>query len=269
MSAMCAQMSRHVVEQDMLDGEVMPFCGGMAAVFSRRAPGKETANEDAAAILPYDDQSGVLLVADGVGGLRDGASASRVAVERMSLAVEQAADIQADLREAILNGIEAANAELCSTGTGTTLAAVEIQGSQVRPYHVGDSMILVVGQRGRVKLQTICHSPVGYAVESGLLDEAEAMHHDQRHVVSNIVGVQEMRIEMGSALSLDPRDTLLVASDGVFDNLHLDEVIETIRKGPLAQVAQQLADACQARMVAAGKNEPSKPDDLTFILFRR
>jgi len=133
---------------------------------------------------------------------------------------------------------------------------------------VGDSMILVVGQRGKIKLQTVSHSPVGYAVESGLLDEAEAMHHEDRHLVSNMLGMTDMRIEVGSAIELAARDTLLLASDGLFDNLHVHEIVERIRKGPLAQVMQDLAAQCRGRMQAATDGQPSKPDDLTFVAFR-
>ena len=115
-------------------------------------------------------------------------------------------------------------------GAASTLAIVEVQDGTARPYHVGDSAILITGQRGRVKVQTVPHSPVGYAVESGMLDAAEAMHHEERHVVSNVVGSDDMRIEIGSALSLSPRDTILLASDGLSDNLLAEEIIDFARK---------------------------------------
>ena len=43
-------------------------------------------------------------------------------------------------------------------------------------------MILTTGQRGRLRMQTVSHSPVGFAIEYGLLDESEAMHHEERHL---------------------------------------------------------------------------------------
>ena len=51
--------------------------------------------------------------------------------------------------------VEAANRAVAELGVGaaTTLAVVEIQGRSVRTYHVGDSMILAVGQRGKVRFQ--------------------------------------------------------------------------------------------------------------------
>ena len=144
----------------------------------------------------------------------------------------------------------------------------EIQGRTVRPYHVGDSMVLVVGQRGKIKLQTVSHSPVGYAVESGMLDETEAMNHAERHLVSNIIGAADMRIEIGPTIELARFDTLLLASDGLFDNLHVDEIVQRVRKGPLKRVIRTLAEDCRRRMLDAEDDQPSKPDDLTFVAFR-
>ncbi|MDH3520454.1 MAG: SpoIIE family protein phosphatase, partial [Myxococcales bacterium] len=127
----------------------------------------------------------------------------------------------------------------------------------------------LVGQRGKLKLQTIAHSPVGFAVEAGMLDESEAMHHEDRHIVSNMLGAPDMRIEVGSARRLAPRDTLLLASDGLSDNLRTDEIVQRIRTGSLEEGARRLVRAARRRMDAPIEGEPSKPDDLTFVSYRR
>jgi serine/threonine protein phosphatase PrpC len=109
---------------------------------------------------------------------------------------------------------------------------------------------------------------VGYAVEAGLLDEAEAMHHEDRHLVSNMLGSPDMRIDVGSTIELADRDTLILASDGLFDNLHIEEIVQRIRKGPLGKVAAELVDDCRRRMEGVDAQQPCKPDDLTFVAFR-
>ncbi|MCI0506569.1 MAG: hypothetical protein L0Z73_10725 [Gammaproteobacteria bacterium] len=106
-------------------------------------------------------------------------------------------------------------------------------------------------------------------MESGFLDQDEAMHHDHRHEISNYVGYQEMRIEIGPAIELARYDTVLIASDGLFDNLQLNEIVEIIRKNPLRKVSQQLATLCGKRMRNEDPGFPSKPDDVAFVLFRR
>jgi serine/threonine protein phosphatase PrpC len=258
------------VAQDALEYDLQSLAGGAAAVCAMRCPGKEAPNEDAAALIPAGDAAGVLVVADGVGGERAGAQASEIAVRCLRDAVSRSDDNEVGLRAAILDGIERANAVVNELGIGaaTTLAAVEICDGWARPYHVGDSMILVVGQRGKIKLQTIAHSPVGFALEAGVIDEREALHHEERHVVSNVLGTRDMRIEVGSALRLARHDTLLIASDGLFDNLRVDEIVEQIRKGPIASCAARLAAVARRRMTEPAAGEPSKPDDLSFVIFR-
>ena len=270
MAANTPQDARLYFEQDMTEADLYPVAGGMAVVYSARCPGRETANEDAAALIPFGPESGVLVVADGLGGPPAGELAASLAAGALETSVAKAARKGLMLRTAILDGFENANHVVQELGTGaaTTLAVVEVRRAGIRPYHAGDSTILVVGRQGKIKLQTTSHSPVGFAVESGYLDEQEAMYHQDRHLVSNVIGSPKMRIEVGPTLELAPHDTVLLASDGLFDNLHVEEVVGRIRKGPLADVARQIADEAGQRMRHPKDGRPSKPDDLTFVVFR-
>jgi len=263
--------TRLYVDQDMVESELLEIGVGSLAVYSSRSPEKQTPNEDAAAVIRSDAESGLLAVADGLGGAAAGQHAASLALETLKTAVEARVRQHVILRSAILDGIEAANQAVLAmgVGAGTTLAVLEIQGPTVRPYHVGDSMILVVGQRGKIKLQTTSHSPVGLAVEAGFLDAEQAMHHEDRHLVSNVIGSPEMKIEIGPTIKLAPRDTVLLASDGLVDNLYVEEIVDRIRKGRLAQAARRLAEDAKHRMTHAQTGQPSKPDDLTFLVFRR
>jgi PPM family protein phosphatase len=259
-------------ESVMQEVATFAFAGGTAAVFSTRSPQKSTPNEDVAALLPLGLASGVLAVADGLGGHAGGERAARLAVESIEEALASSIGTNGDLvRPAILDGIEAANHAVQDLGTGaaTTLALAEIQGPVVRTYHVGDSVILLTGQRGKLKMQTIAHSPIGYAVEAGLMDEADAIHHEERHVISNVIGSSEMRIEIGPAVRMAARDTLVLASDGLVDNLLPNEIVDAVRTGPLDEALGKLVAAAQSRMENAQAGLPSKPDDLTVIAFRR
>jgi serine/threonine protein phosphatase PrpC len=268
---MSGQTGLRILDGEMDEVIVHPLEAGEVGLFSCRAPGCDGPNEDCAAVLPFGADACVLAVADGLGGGRSGARASSLAIAALDGALAEAQREQWPLRTAIMNGFERANEEIraLGVGAGTTLAAVEIGADSIRPYHVGDSMILLLGQQGRLKLQTVAHSPVGFAVEAGLLDESEAMHHAQRHLVSNVLGLPDMRIEVGSQRRLAARDTLLVASDGLSDNLRTEEIVALLRSGPLDVACDRLAEVARARMHAPGDGEPSKPDDLTFVAFRR
>jgi serine/threonine protein phosphatase PrpC len=265
-----AHGSLYLHEQQMASPTLLDVNHGVAAVFTNRSPAKDTPNEDSAAIIAISENRALLAVADGVGGHAKGERASRLAVEALGTCAAEEGHDPDQLRNVVLDGFERANQAILELGSGaaTTLAVAEIDDRGVRAYHAGDSAVLVTGQRGRVKMQTLAHGPVAYAVEAGVIDETEAMHHDERSIITNLIGSPEMRIEIGSAVDLSARDTVLVASDGVFDNLETGEIIDIIRRGPLLDAAELLKATCSARMATPKVGEPSAPDDLTFILFR-
>lgn len=247
-------------------------CGelGQVVVYTARAPDNSRENEDGAAVIEVDDQHLVLAVSDGVGGQPGGQAASSAALESLRACIAEARAREQPLREAILSGFDRANHAVAALagGPAATLAVVEVDGRSVRTYHVGDSGVLVFGGRGKMRLQTIFHSPVGYAIEAGVLDEEDAIEHEDRHIVSNVIGDPGMHVGMSSALKLKVRDTLVIASDGLFDNLYTQEIVERLRRGELSSAVQGLAAACQARMAGSEDGRPSKPDDLTVVVFR-
>ncbi len=252
--------------------DVYTTAPGEVAAASIGDAGKDRPNEDSAAIIPVNDTHVVLAVADGVGGMTGARQASNLTVKALRKALTGSTEPPGrSLRTAILDGIEAANRAILDSGSAgaSTLALAEIGPDYVRPYHVGDSVVLICGQRGRLKLYTTPHSPVGFAMEAGLLDEKEAMAHTELNLIFNVIGSTDMRVEVGSEQPLAPRDTLVLASDGLTDNVLQDEIIAAVRAGPLDLAINRVADLALARMRGTQANKPSKPDDLTALLFRR
>ncbi len=245
--------------------------GGSLVAYTSRSPDKHTENEDTVAIIPWGPQAAVLVVADGAGGLPAGKKASMTAALTLAESLQLALEKTLLLRTAILNGIEAANDAVrdLANGSATTLTVMTIEGQLARSYQIGDSEALVVGQRGLIKLQTTVQSPTGFAVEAGFLDQREALHHAERHLVSNFMGTLDMSIDVGAAVELRPRDTIVLASDGVTDNVHIDELVEMVRKGPLDEAADTVIAKAVQRMAIERPGQPSKPDDLSLIVFRK
>ncbi|MCP4302287.1 MAG: serine/threonine protein phosphatase [Gammaproteobacteria bacterium] len=270
-------MPRPSEEILLLDAAIEPqqlqvdVAGGTAVAYSCRDPGKETENEDTVAIIPYGPGAAALVVADGAGGLPAGKRASLTAIITLAASLQSAMDKTMLLRTAILNGIEAANDAVLglANGSATTMTVITVEGLYARSYQIGDSEAIIVGQRGLIKLQTTAHSPTGFAVEAGFLDEREALHHETRHLVSNFLGTNEMRIDVGTTVKLRPRDTVMVASDGLMDNVHVTEIVECIRKGPLVDAVERAVKIARRRMLTERDGQPSKPDDLSLILFRK
>jgi len=152
---------------------------------------KNRPNEDSAAVIPVNDDYLLLVVADGVGGMAGARRASNLTIETIRKAVICLDETNGGrLRSAILDGIETANQKILDLGTGSasTVALAEIGPGYVRTYHVGDSLLLICGQRGKLKLVTTPHSPVGFAMEAGLLSEKEALQHAELNLIFNVIG---------------------------------------------------------------------------------
>lgn len=261
----------------LLDGSLQPerlearVGGGEVVAHTGPAPDKDTENQDALAVIPYGPDAAVLVVADGAGGMPAGRRASQTAVSALDASLQVASSKTMLLRTAILDGIEAANQAVLdlANGSATTMTVVTVEGRIARTYQVGDSEALILGQRGVIRSQTTAHSPTGFAVEAGFLDEKEALLHEERHLVSNFIGTSDMSIDVGAMVELKQRDTILVASDGLTDNIHTDEIRELVRAGPIGESLNAILELAQRRMTTELENQPSKPDDLSIILFRK
>jgi len=238
--------------------------GGEVAVLSRRSPDKDGRNEDAALALGLDEDRLLLAVADGCGGMPAGDEAARRALEALLATLREREG--EDLAGAVLAGFDAANRAVLDmrAGAGTTLVAVVVVEGEARAFHVGDSVALVVGQRGAVRFRSTPHSPTGFGLEAGLLSESEAIAHEDRNLVLNVVGSPAMSVEVGPPVPLRARDTVLLASDGLADNLQAAEIVEAVRTGACADAAERLADAAGRRMHEAAGH----PDDCTVLVYR-
>jgi serine/threonine protein phosphatase PrpC len=256
-------------EQDFKEPQEFSFCGGILAVFTCRCPSKESSNEDSMAVLQISPHHGVVVVADGVGGASVGARASRAAVEAIVDSIKSSTRLESH-RVDIVDAIEAANGQILSwgLGAGTTIAVVEYFDRSLRTFHVGDSTVLICSNRGKLKYNTVAHAPIAMAVEIGLMEEQQALDHEDRNLINNCLGCDQMKIELGSPIPMGKRDTVVIGSDGLSDNLTTEEIVNCIRAGRLSsQVAEMLA-TIQSRMQNP-EASPSKPDDLTFVCFRQ
>ena len=248
--------------QNLAEPRKVELKAGQAVVFSRPQGGQSGANEDALGIVEKRDGGVCLAVADGVGGLPRG-------LEAATLVISFLADTILNKGQPLPECIEAANLQLLKElpSAATTVTATEITDNVAKVCHAGDSTLLAVGQRGRIKLKTQCHSPVGIKEANGL-DEKEALFHPQRHLLNNMMGDPVMWLEKQEGIELAARDTVLLGTDGLWDNLFLSEIVDLIRAGELLDSAEKLAQTAIERMDTPVTGQPSKPDDVSFILYR-
>lgn len=262
---------RLLVGSDMAEVERVEVGGDRECVaLVRKRPGRLTTNEDSVLIAPLDDERIIIAVADGAGGLPEGAHASALAVSRLASALVDA-DAESTLRTRILAGLLGAHHAIAGLrcGAATTANVVYVERDKMWSYHIGDSMTLVVDGDGRCKFRTVPHSPVGQQVSSGALSDEQAIHHADLHLVSRLLGVGEAFLDESDPITLAVGDTVVVASDGLFDNLLTREVMAVVRRSTLRHGADQIAVEAWRRMTRPEIDDPCKPDDLAMVFLRR
>jgi serine/threonine protein phosphatase PrpC len=206
----------------------------------------------------------LLIVADGMGGHRGGATASRLAGETVKM---QYLDSEtSDVRTALHESLSRANARIFSEaqanpelrGMGTTTSVLAVRDHQGWLAHVGDSRIYLV-RDGHIKQLTDDHSLVATMVREGLLTSAEAETHPRRNVLQRSMGVAEdVEIDVRGPFELREGDTFILCSDGLHGVVKEHELLE-ISAGTI----EEAADEFLRRALERGA-----PDNVTVIVAR-
>lgn len=256
------------LDQDMTISESLFLADCELQVFSKKCHDRSD-NQDAIVVVGHEDGPVVVGLADGAGGHKNGAWASKVAMEALRSSLSGASTAQ-ERRVQILDAFEEANNRIIrdANGAATTMVVAEVSENKARVYFAGDSICLVVGGRGKLKYRTYGHNPVDLGIQAGLLDEDVYDEQGLRHIVTNMLGSKQLHIESSVQLSLDPKDTLLICSDGLYDNVKLEEICSILSGSDLTKIADTLQTKASQAMHSQD-DEFSKHDDLSFVLVRR
>jgi len=193
------------------------------------------ANEDSCDAFERDDGSRLLVVADGMGGHRGGATASATAVSTIGQIFEQGRS--SDSSDMLRRAIETANArihELAQAdgdleGMGTTVVAFLLDARRRGTVaHVGDSRCYRY-RRGQLEALTTDHSVVAEMHRRGLISAEEAAVHPRRNEILRSVGVlPEVEVEL-AAVDVSSGDRFVLCSDGLSGVVQDDEIAAVVQ----------------------------------------
>lgn len=214
---------------------------------------------------PGDKPPGqLMIVADGMGGHRGGATASRLAAETVKEQFLSAAS--SDLSEVLRSALEKANTTIWSQaqanpelrGMGTTTSALVVREGKGWFAHVGDSRIyLVRGQE--IRQLTDDHSLVASMVREGLLTAQEAENHPRRNVLQRSMGVsEEVEVDVRGPIDLQEGDVFIICSDGLHG---------VVKEEEMKQVARLAVEAAADEFLRRAL-EKGAPDNVTVIVAR-
>jgi serine/threonine protein phosphatase PrpC len=224
-----------------------------------------TSNEDCCVTNP---NTGLFLVADGMGGHAAGEIASRLAATAVDDAVASkgvAAETPTDLlrlatTEANSRVLEAQRKDHALAGMGSTLTALLVRGSRYYIAHVGDSRAYRL-RGGMLEQLTRDHSLVWHLYENGVLGKAELARHPQKNLITRSIGSHsqvEIDIEEGEGCA---GDIYLLCSDGLTDGVSdegIRELLVSAHKTP-QEMADDLVNAA---------NEAGGPDNITVVVVK-
>jgi PPM family protein phosphatase len=233
-------------------------------------------NEDSFLV---NEDLGLYVVCDGMGGHAGGETASRLAVqtiERELLSAKLRADdpfasqaplddtpLAGALREAIEGACAAvfrtsrANTEL--SGMGTTCISLLLHGAHALVGHVGDSRAYLV-RGGEVHQLSEDHSLVIEQVRAGLLTEEEAKQSRLKNIITRSVGFEEDVLVDLMGIETQAGDRFLLCSDGLSNLVENEEIRDALLQDSLEEVPPALIQLA---------NERGGDDNITVVVVQR
>lgn len=220
--------------------------------------GRREHNEDALLIEPA---SGLVMVADGVGGHQAGEVASQITCEVLARELAAGQDLESAIRQANREVRDAVATGRGKSGMATTVVAAQFSGSDYHLCWVGDSRAYLWD--GQLKLLTRDHSYVEALLEQGQITFEEARSHPRKNVIVQAIGLQdEDKLRVGTNRgNLPPGALLVLCSDGLSDVLDCDRLAAILGSDePLPARSEALV---RAAVDAGGR------DNVTVVLAER
>ncbi len=215
-----------------------------------------------------DEEHGVFLVVDGVGGHAAGERAAETAVEAIR---EQLQEAPGAAEERVRRAIAIANNRIYELardsddlrGMACVLTLAVVDDGEMVIGHVGDSRLYLIWN-GAIRKLTADHSPVGEGEDAGELTEEQAMLHPRRNEVFRDVGTRPHEAGDDGFIEIrhcdfKPDAAFLLCTDGLSDLLPAAAIRDIVERydGDPQRVTRELVEAA---------NEAGGKDNVTALL---
>lgn len=210
---------------------------------------KRKVNQDA---FLTDEEAGIFLVADGMGGHRGGEVASQLAVQIIRdfcLANKQLPPAER-LNQAINTSCDqifkksAENEDL--HGMGTTILALLIENGEACLAQVGDSRGYLMHE-GKIWQITEDHSLLNEELRSGRLAANQAHNYQFKNVITRSVGYENKVAVDVYRRVVRQGDLFLLCTDGLSGLVHVEELAKELSKNGVEQGLKNLVDLANSR----------------------
>ncbi len=195
-------------------------------------------NEDSVVILENENKEYLMVVADGMGGHKDGEVASSIAITHIATRFKEISSVgnKEDAINWIQGAVKEANAMIYkyvslhpeSQGMGTTMVLAVLTPAFLLIGNIGDSSGFVIKNNKLHKI-TVDHTLVNLLVKSGELTEEAAKNHPKKNVLMKALGAStdvEMdifNVELGV-------QGILLCSDGLTNMLDNNQIVKVLNE---------------------------------------
>lgn len=225
--------------------------------------------------IGFDQDLGIAVLADGMGGHQSGEIASQMAVESVLEKLQSICEPKptksktgSQLLDYVSNTISYSNSMIYQAaetveeqrGMGTTLVAVMIQDSQIYAGHVGDSRLYLY-RADSLRRITKDHSLVQDLIDRGFYTEEEARSANVGHIVTRALGTKA-QVEVDTLQhDLKASDVFLLCSDGLSDMVAGWQIQEILK-----EQSSNLEKAAKTLISKANRN--GGKDNISVILMQ-
>jgi len=209
-------------------------------------PGKRrNCNEDAVLSRP---DVGLWAVADGMGGHQAGDIASQAIADALRT-VTLSGDLSLDV-DKIEDTLISVNDELrlhaqtqCQGGTvGSTVVTLLARDEIGVALWAGDSRLYRL-RRGRLEQITRDHNPISDLLDSGTVSEAQVLSANTNIITRAVGGQADLNLDV-VIFDVQPDDTFLLCSDGLYRELEVTALQQQLHGEMLDDVADRLLEMC-------------------------
>jgi len=225
--------------------------------FARTDPGPVRENNEDNLLV--DLETGLFVVADGMGGHASGEVASAIAVQTVQDVLlnshdpdetrldRQALDEDDAIRERLRYAMNQASVRIrkaaldhpAHAGMGTTLTVLLIEDGTAHFGHVGDSRLYLF-RDGKMKRLTRDHTVVQQEIDAGRLTPELARIVPHKNILTQSVGYHGPVEPDTSTRPALPGDIFLLCSDGLTDPLDDNSLGHILQQTPFEDLAEEL-----------------------------
>jgi len=209
-----------------------------------------------------EQQAGLWVVADGMGGHEAGEVASASIVDH--LATIGIASSAPDLRARFEDRLSRANAEIRNISRsrgitiGSTFAALLAMDGRFAGLWAGDSRIYLV-RGGAISQISRDHTEVQELLDRGMISVQEALTWPRRNVITHAVGVSDELVIDFQQGELMPGDVFVLGTDGLTAHVSDAEIEAAVKSAPPQAACEKLLEMVLAR---------GGTDNVTIVLVR-